>query len=102
MSVSMSTVYPLVRNLRDFSTRRGVAARPSRSGFSPISASIWRTRSCIAVALYVMVAFISALDARGQTDVTASPDALYAHRDEPGQAARAIELWSKRLAATPS
>jgi len=54
------------------------------------------------VALYVMVAFISGLDARGQADVTPSPDALYAHRDEPGQAAKAAELWSKRLTASAS
>jgi tetratricopeptide (TPR) repeat protein len=49
-----------------------------------------------------MVAFISGLDARGQADVTPSPDALYAHRDEPGQAAKAAELWSKRLTASAS
>jgi len=54
------------------------------------------------VALYVMVAGISALDARGQAEVTPAPDALYAHRDEPGQAAKAADLWAKRLAATPS
>ena len=54
------------------------------------------------VALYVMVAFISFLDAHGQAEVTPTPDALYAHRDEPGQAAKAIELWTKRLTATPS
>jgi tetratricopeptide (TPR) repeat protein len=56
----------------------------------------------MAVALYVMVAGLSGLDARGQAEVTSSPDALYAHRDEPGQAAKAAELWAKRLTATPS
>jgi tetratricopeptide (TPR) repeat protein len=54
------------------------------------------------VALYVMVAFMLSLDARGQAEVTPSPDALYTHRDEPGQAAKAVELWTKRLTATPS
>jgi tetratricopeptide (TPR) repeat protein len=49
-----------------------------------------------------MVAGISLLDARGQADVAASPDALYARRDEPGQAAKAADLWAKRLASTAS
>jgi tetratricopeptide (TPR) repeat protein len=53
----------------------------------------------MAVALYVMVA---ALEVRGQAEVTPSPDALYAHRDEAGQAAKAADLWAKRLAVTPS
>ena len=34
--------------------------------------------------------------------MTPSPDALYAKRDEPGMAARAADVWMKRLAATPS
>src|SRR5687768_4042954 len=100
MSASMSTAYPLVRNLSDFSTRRGVAARPSRSGFSPSSARIWRTCSCMAVALYVMVSGVAVgglrtVDARGQPDLTTSPDALYARREEPGFAARAADAWAK-------
>lgn len=53
------------------------------------------------VALYVMVAGISVLEARGQGEVTAAPDALYARRDEPGVAARAADAWAKRLAAAP-
>src|SRR6187431_2997232 len=101
MSVSMSIPYPLVRNLSDFSTRRGVDWSPSRSGFSPSSARIWRTRSCMALALYVMVSCISGLDARGQADLTSSPDALYARREEAGFAARAADAWAARLAAAP-
>src|SRR3954466_4080055 len=98
MSDSISTAYPLVRNRSDFSTRRGVDWRPSRSGFSPSSARIWRTRSCMALALYVMVSCISGLAARGQGDLT-SPDALYARREEAGFAARAADAWAARLAA---
>src|SRR5215210_3505367 len=101
MSDSMSTAYPLVRNLSDFSTRRGVDRSPSRSGFSPSPARIWRTRSCILMALYVMVWGVSALDARGQTEVTSSPDALYARREESGFAARAADALAARLAAAP-
>jgi hypothetical protein len=61
----------------------------------------------MAVALYVMVcgATVSGpltLDARGQTDLTASPDALYARREEPGLAGRAADAWATRLAATPT
>jgi hypothetical protein len=52
------------------------------------------------IALYVMVAGISGLDARPQAEVT-SPDAIYARREEPGMAARAAELWVQRLAADP-
>jgi tetratricopeptide (TPR) repeat protein len=49
-----------------------------------------------------MVWGLSGLDARGQAEVTPSADALYAKRDEPGMAARAADVWVKRLAATPS
>jgi hypothetical protein len=52
------------------------------------------------MALYVMVAGISVLDARQAPDVT-SPDAIYARREEPGMAARAADLWARRLAADP-
>jgi tetratricopeptide (TPR) repeat protein len=41
------------------------------------------------------------LDARQGLDVTASPDALYARREEPGFAARAADTWAKQLAAAP-
>src|SRR4029078_12167993 len=102
MSASMSTVYPLVRNPSDFSTRRGVSRRPSRSGFSPSSARIWRTRSCMALALYVIVSALSVVDARGQAELTATPDALYARREEAGFAARAADAWAAQLAATPA
>jgi tetratricopeptide (TPR) repeat protein len=52
------------------------------------------------IALYVMVACISGIEARPQAEVT-SPDALYARREEPGMAARAAELWTQRLGADP-
>jgi Flp pilus assembly protein TadD len=48
-----------------------------------------------------MVAGITALDARAQDEVTPTPDALYAKRDEPGFAARAADAWARQLAATP-
>jgi tetratricopeptide (TPR) repeat protein len=49
-----------------------------------------------------MVAFISGLDARSQGEVTPTPDALYARREEPGLAARAADAWARRLAASPA
>ena len=49
-----------------------------------------------------MVSCISVLDARGQDEVTSSPDALYARREEKGFAARAADAWAARLAATPA
>jgi tetratricopeptide (TPR) repeat protein len=55
----------------------------------------------MALALYVMVFGITRLDGRGQADLTATPDALYARREETGMAARAAEAWAARLAATP-
>jgi tetratricopeptide (TPR) repeat protein len=48
-----------------------------------------------------MVSGISPVDARGQGDLTPTPDALYARREEPGFAARAADAWAARLAATP-
>jgi len=42
------------------------------------------------------------LDARGQDEVTSSPDALYARREEKGFAARAADAWAARVAATPT
>jgi tetratricopeptide (TPR) repeat protein len=53
------------------------------------------------VALYVMVAGISSLEARPQGEVTTTPDALYARREEPGLASRAADAWATRLAAAP-
>ena len=54
------------------------------------------------LALYVTVSCISPSEAGAQAEVTASPDALYARREEPGLAAQAADAWAKRLAATPS
>ena len=48
-----------------------------------------------------MVAGITPFDARAQGEVTPTPEALYAKRDEPGFAARAAEAWTKQLAAAP-
>jgi tetratricopeptide (TPR) repeat protein len=48
-----------------------------------------------------MVFAITRLDGRGQADLTATPDALYARREETGMAARAAEAWAARLVATP-
>ena len=48
-----------------------------------------------------MVSCISGLQARGQGEVTSSPDALYARREEAGFAARAADAWAARLAAAP-
>lgn len=48
-----------------------------------------------------MVSGISPVDARGQGDLTPTPDALYARREEAGFAARAADAWAARLAATP-
>jgi hypothetical protein len=48
-----------------------------------------------------MVIGITGVEGRGQAEVTSSPDALYARRDEPGMAARAADAWAARLAAAP-
>jgi hypothetical protein len=56
----------------------------------------------MALALYVMVSGIAGLEARSQVEVTPSPDALYARREEAGMAARAADAWTARLAATPT
>ena len=42
------------------------------------------------------------MDARGQAELTATPDALYARREEAGFAARAADAWAAQLAATPA
>jgi tetratricopeptide (TPR) repeat protein len=48
-----------------------------------------------------MVIGITGLDGRGQAEVTPTPDAIYARREEAGMAARAADAWAARLAATP-
>jgi tetratricopeptide (TPR) repeat protein len=53
-------------------------------------------------ALYVMVVGLAGLDAQAPADVTSTPDALYARREEPGYAARAADAWAARLKAAPS
>src|SRR4051794_5362221 len=86
----MSAAYPLVRNLRAFSTRFGVFTRPSRAGSSPSSASSFVTRSCI-VLLYIPL-FAVALAAQ-------DADALYAERMNPASARRAAEIWSAQASS---
>src|SRR5881394_1950367 len=83
---STSVSYPLVRNRRDFSTRRGVSLKPSRDGSSPISASKWRIVSCIfLVYLLAAVGSSSRLVADGFQAAAGSaaptdPEALYRRR----------------------
>jgi Flp pilus assembly protein TadD len=48
-----------------------------------------------------MAAGITALEAHSQAEVTPTPDALYARREEPGFAARAADAWARQLTATP-
>src|SRR5689334_6418186 len=86
----MSAAYPLVRNLRAFSTRFGVFTRPSRDGSSPSSASSLLTRSCILL-LYIPL-FAASLAAQ-------DPDALYADRANLASARQAVDIWSARVAA---
>src|SRR5213076_2529243 len=86
----MSAAYPLVRNLRAFSTRFGVFTSPSRAGSSPSSASSVLTRSCIL--LFYIPLFAVALAAP-------DPDALYADRTNPASARRAAEIWSAQASA---
>src|ERR1700683_1477097 len=104
---SMSVSYPLVRNRRDFSTRRGVSRRPSRLGSSPSSASMARIVSCI-LAFYFAVT-TSPLAAAPQAAAapapqtadpwaTADPDALYSQRADIVKAKQAAEVWARRSA----
>jgi tetratricopeptide (TPR) repeat protein len=86
----MSAAYPLVRNLRAFSTRFGVFTRPSRDGSSPSSASSFLTRSCIL--LFYIPLFAASLAAQ-------DPDALYADRANLASARQAVDIWSARAAA---
>lgn len=49
-----------------------------------------------------MVVGITGLDGQGQAEVTPTPDALYARREEAGMAARAADAWAARLTASPT
>jgi tetratricopeptide (TPR) repeat protein len=59
----------------------------------------------MAVALYVIASCLLGTDARAQArapaDAAASPDALYARRDDGASARRAAESWSAQLKADP-
>src|SRR5262245_13279687 len=84
----MSAVYPLVRNLRAFSTRLGVSRKPSRSGSSWSSPRSFLIKSCI-FALYI------SLSAGAASAPTA--DSLYADREHLSSARRAAEMWAADL-----
>src|SRR5580765_3001283 len=86
--------YPLVRNFSACSTRRGVAASPSRAGSSPSCASRALIRSCILL-LYIS----GAARVFGQAEQPA--DALYAHREDLPSARRAADLWRVALDTEP-
>src|SRR5207237_2368130 len=122
----MSASYPLVRNRSARSTRTGVRASPSRSGFSPSSISRRLIRSCTLV--FYIAAFAAHVFARqgvstssqsGHGDLSAvaqsakldlsavaqsakaDPDALYRDRENRVSARQAADIWSARLAANP-
>src|SRR5207237_470671 len=120
----MSASYPLVRNRSARSTRTGVRASPSRSGFSPSSISRRLIRSCTLV--FYIAAFAAHVFARqgvstssqsGNGDLSAvaqsadlsavaqsakaDPDALYRDRENLVSARQAADIWSARLAANP-
>src|SRR4051812_42668282 len=82
----MSASYPLVRNLKAFSTRFGVFTSPSRSGFSPSCARRFLTSSCILL-LYIP---LLAVPTQAQ-----SADALYADRETIASARRAADIWEE-------
>src|SRR5687767_12760766 len=88
----MLAEYPLVRNLRAFSTRCGVRWSPSRSGSSPSSASSRLTTSCIAL-FYICLAAASG--------AAQDPDALYVDRANLASAAAAATLWANVLQENP-
>jgi tetratricopeptide (TPR) repeat protein len=87
--------YPLVRNWRDCSTRRGVWRSPSRSGSSPISDNRRRIVCCI-TAFYLLVTGLVPRPAAAQS---ADPDELYKHRDDLASAKQATEIWASRAAS---
>src|SRR5213082_2452515 len=99
----MSASYPLVRNRSARSTRTGVRASPSRSGFSPSSISRRLIKSCTFVfyiALFAATASAQDLSAVAQS-AKADPDALYRDRENRVSARQAADIWSARLAANP-
>src|SRR2546426_6047314 len=83
---------PPVRTRSACSTRPGVRASPSRSGFSPSSIRSRLIRSCTLV-LYI-AGFSAFALAQGN-----DPDALYRQREDVAMAQRAADIWSSRLAA---
>src|ERR1700687_4258689 len=88
----MSASYPLVKNRYAFSTRFGVSSRPSRLGFSPISASSFLMRSCISLMYICACASLA---------IAQTADALYADRTNLASAKKAAQIWAAALAANP-
>src|SRR6185436_10178743 len=93
----MFASYPPVRNRSAFSTRAGVRARPSRSGFSPSSIRSRLIKSCTLV-FYIAIFTASAVSAQTASD---DPDALYRDRSDLAKAQRAADIWNMRLMANP-
>lgn len=103
--------YPPVRNSSDRSTRTGVLASPSRSGFSPSSMSSCLISSAIILTFYLTVSGQAAAAAtpfaRDQAVAPATsapsgdPDALYANRSNLASAQRAADIWAAAIAANP-
>lgn len=99
MISSRSAPYPLVRNLSDCSTRRGVWRKPSRSGSSPISASKRLRVSCI-TAFYLLAVVTTVAGAAAPSRAQApDPDALYRQRENLASARQALNIWAARAAA---
>src|SRR5438093_12171496 len=111
---SMFASYPLVRNLRAFSTRFGVSRNPSRLGSSPSSASSRLIKSCILL-LYILVlgGFPSAracssghdtptaLAQAARAGAESEADRLYAARVNVQNARSAADLWAAQLSSNP-
>src|SRR5689334_17179973 len=99
----MLASYPPVRNRSACSTRAGVRASPSRSGFSPSSIRSRLIRSCTLV-FYIAVFSHPAQAQEPPTTAQraeADPDALYRQREDITKAQRAADIWTSRLAANP-
>src|SRR3989442_3630050 len=111
----MFASYPLVRNLRAFSTRFGVSSNPSRLGSSPSSASSCLIKSCICL-LYILVlgglpsarvfSFAdgapTALAQPARAGAESEADRLYAARGNVQNAKRAADLWAAQLSSNPT
>src|SRR5437867_8998354 len=111
---SMFASYPLVGNLRVFSTRLGVSCNPSRLGSSPSSASSRLIKSCILL-LYILVLgglpsaracssghdTPTALAQAARAGAESEADRLYAARVNVQNARSAADLWAAQLSSNP-